>query len=57
MTYQQKKDVIRNKAIKWQMSFNSHCFSYSELADFQNNFEKLAKKYGLIKEFKENAII
>lgn len=45
------------KAIDWQADFNNHNYSYAEIARFQNYFERLGKRYGLLKEFRENAII
>lgn len=55
--YEKKKDMARNDAIKWQNDFQNHNYSYEELSHYQNYFEKLAKKYGLVREFKENGII
>ena len=43
-------------AITWQHEFSDLSWSYSELAEIQGYFERIAKKYGLIKEFKENCI-
>jgi len=57
MKYQERKENARQKAIDWQADFNNHNYSYGEIAYFQNYFEKLGKRYGLLKEFKENAII
>lgn len=56
-TYQQRKNAAREKAIDWQADFGNHNYSYGELADFGNYFEKLGKRYGLTKEFRENGII
>lgn len=55
--YQKQKGKVRQKAIDWQLDFNNHNYSWGELAEFQGYFERLAKRYGLIKEFKENGII
>ena len=55
--YQRKKEEARQQAIEYQYSFNEYNYSYSEVAYYQAYFEKLAKRYGLIKEFKENCII
>lgn len=55
--YQKAKERARDKAIGWQMDFNNHNYSWGELAYYGNYFEKLAKRYGLVKEFKENGII
>lgn len=57
MSYAEKKEHARNKAIEWQSDFCNHNYSWGELAWFSDYFTKLGKKYGLIKEFRENAII
>lgn len=54
--YKEKKEKVRKEAIEWQ-KFAYHNYSYGELAYYQNYFEKEAKKFGLIKEFRENGII
>ena len=54
--YQQMKEKVRNEAIEWQMDFENHNYSYGELSVFQNYFETMGKRYGLLREFKENAI-
>lgn len=56
-TYQKRKAAAREAAIKWQDEFESHNYSYGELADWLAYFEKLARRYGLTEEFRENAII
>ena len=55
--YQIGKQKARDKAVEWQLDFNNHNYSYGELAEFQDYFERLAKRYGLVKEFRENCII
>ena len=55
--YQKGKERARNKAIRFQRSLDEYCLSWSELAEWQDYFYKLARRYGLVKEFKENAII
>lgn len=57
MAYCDKKERAREKAIDWQLDFNNHNYSYGELVYFQSYFENLAKRYGLMKEFRENGII
>lgn len=54
-TYAEKKEYCRNLAIDFQ-SANDCDLSYGELADIQNFFEVNGKRYGLIQEFRENAI-
>lgn len=56
-TYQKNKEKVRNFAIKWQSEFGDHNYSLGELASFENYFEKMGRRYGLIKEFKAECII
>lgn len=55
-TYKTKKEMARQEAIDWQNDFCNHNYSYGELAEFGYYFEKLGKRYGLLKEFRENGI-
>ena len=56
-TYAERAADLRNKAIEYQSSWYDFCgFSYGELAIIQNFFERNGKRYGLLKEFRENAI-
>ena len=55
--YQKSKENARNTAIEWQHDSNNYNYSYGELAAFSDYFYNLAKRYGLIKEFRENGII
>lgn len=55
--YQERRAEAREIAIFWQNNFSCYDWSYSELATIYEFFEKVGKRYGLIKEFKENAII
>lgn len=55
--YQKGKARAIDEAIEWQLDTSDRCMSYGELAHAQEYFSKLAKRYGLIKEFKENGII
>lgn len=54
--YQQMKEKVRNEAIEWQLNFDSHNYSWSELACFEDYFHTMGKRYGLLKEFRENGI-
>ena len=51
------KDDARTSAIDYQTWASEQNLSYGELVKYQNHFEKLGKKFGLKKEFKENGII
>ena len=55
-TYEIKKEMARQEAIEWQNGFCNHNYSYGELAEFVYYFEKLGRRYGLLKEFRENGI-
>ena len=57
MTYQENKATARQKAIDWQNEQAKKSCSYAEMIEQAEYFQKIAKKYGLIKEFKENCII
>lgn len=54
--YQERKEKAREEAIEWQRDFENHNYYWSELAEQAKHFEKLGKRYGLLKEFKENGI-
>lgn len=55
--YQIGKTYARNEAIEYQCFFDCFCYTHAELASFCDYFTKLGKRYGLLKEFKENGII
>lgn len=55
--YQQQKAKAIEKAIEYQHNASKKEYSYGELYEIQNYFYKLAKRYGLLKEFRENGIL
>lgn len=55
-TYARNKAVARQEAIDWQKDVANHDYNYGELAEFGEHFEKLGRRYGLLKEFRENGI-
>ena len=55
-TYQEKKEAARQEAIDWQYWASEQNLSYGELADYAAHFERLGRRYGLLQEFRENAI-
>lgn len=55
--YAEKKNYVRDLAIEYQMMASESNLSYGEIFDFQCMFEELGRRYGLIREFRENAII
>ena len=56
-TYAERKDAARNEAIEWDLNADKENLSYGDLVIFADYFEKLGRRYGLLKEFKENGII
>lgn len=56
-TYQELKNKARGEAKAWQLDFANNNYSYEEIGNVSGYFTKLAKRYGLTKEFKENGII
>lgn len=52
-----KKAILREFAIEWQNAFDCFNYSYSDLAEWQAFFEEYGRRYGLIREFRENGII
>lgn len=55
--YQKRKSAAREYAIEWQAEFTENSYSYEEVATFYDFFLRLARRYGLIREFRENGII
>ena len=56
--YQTQKARAIYKAIECQYAImTTEDLSYNEIAILCDKFYKLAKRYGLIKEFRENGII
>lgn len=51
------KELVRAIALDWQDDFSQHNYSYCDIADWVSFFEEYGKKYGLLKEFRENGII
>ena len=56
MTYRELKERARQAAIDWQNDNIDFQYSYEGLITLQNYFYKSGKRYGLLKEFRENGI-
>lgn len=54
--YEKRKAEVREEAIEWQSDVGNHCYSCWSLAIKQDYFRRLGKRYGLLREFKENGI-
>lgn len=55
--YQKNKAIARQNAVAWLLAMAINAPTWGEIAEGQAYFEKIGKRYGLIKEFKENGII
>ena len=56
--YAEGKAKATQEAMDYQNSFaEGRQYSYGEIADIQGRLEKLGKRYGLLREFRENGII
>lgn len=55
--YERGKEAARDAAVKWQKKCASLPMSYYQLSKSQNKLEKLGKRYGLLREFRENGIL
>ena len=54
-TYETKKEMARQEAIDWQNGLRDNR-DYEEMQEAAEYFEKLGRRYGLLKEFRENGI-
>jgi len=59
MTKQQPKtkEEARQYAIEWQGWARVQDLSYGELAEWAEEFRAIGRRFGLLREFKENGII
>lgn len=55
--YKEKKEKARQLAIIWQLNFSNNNHSMQYCINWCNRFYKIGKKYGLLHEFEENAIL
>lgn len=56
-SYEEKKEKARQEAIEWQNTFAERNLSYGEIQAAYGRFLRLAKRYGLTREFQENGIL
>lgn len=54
--YQKRKEAARQEAIDWQIEAAELNLSYEGLAIATAHFEKLGRRHGLLREFRENGI-
>ena len=56
MSYKERKEAVRQEAIEWQHENGDYPYSYAGLSLIRDYFYKRAKRYGLVREFRENGI-
>ena len=56
-TYAERKNAARDLAIEYQTMTTCGGLSYGELSAISAYFENIARRYGLIQEYRENGII
>lgn len=56
-SYEGMKEKARELAIEFQATFDKVSLSWFELSGFQSIFETLGSRYGLLREYRENAIL
>lgn len=56
-TYEEKQNQLRGKAILYSYLSSVVNMGWSDLAAIQSYFAKYGKRYGLLREFKENGIL
>lgn len=54
--YKERKGYLENIAIDYSNNFASLSWSYGELAEIGNWFYENGKRYGLLREFRENGV-
>lgn len=54
--YRENQDFIRTIAIEWQNNSSDYNYSYMDFAKWSDFFREYGKRYGLLKEFRENGI-
>lgn len=54
--YRKRQERLRTEAIEWQIESSERNLSYAEIAERQAYFHRLGRRFGLLREFHENAI-
>lgn len=57
MTYQDRKDAARAAAIEWQSEQATTAKAWSECLDDWQHWCTVGKRYGLLKEWKQEGIL
>lgn len=54
--YNKAKQAARDEAVEFERTASEQNLSYAELAEAGEHFEKLGRRFGLLREFRENGI-
>lgn len=54
--YAKRKEAVRSQAIEWSDETSESPMSWADLAGWQAYFERMGRRYGLLREFRENGI-
>lgn len=57
MSYKEKQAKARQLAIDWQLNFANQNHTWAYLSWWYLRFERIGRKYGLLREFRENGIL
>ena len=55
--YEKKRFFLQMFAQEWQSDFDRFTYTLNDILGYQSFFEEYGKKYGLLREFRENGII
>lgn len=55
--YQKKKQELRELTKDFQLQFNQENYSWWDVCEFTNWIYEQAKRFGLVRELKENGVI
>lgn len=56
-TYQERKEAARQEAVDWQIWLSENSISGEGLMIAAAHFEATGRRYGLLQEFRENAVL
>ena len=54
--YTDGKERARERAVEFSTNRGEMTLSWGECAEISNKFERLGRRYGLLREFRENGI-
>ncbi len=57
MKYDHGKEMAREAAMEFQNVVMNNSLAWGDLMEYQDKLDTMARRYGLVKEFRENGII